>query len=74
MHRMGSKPLIGGAIKLVTTEANLMDKVSRDRARDDWFGLIQSFLEERMEDAPDETCRTMARDFWDQIATFTDDD
>jgi hypothetical protein len=47
---------------------------SRDKSREDWFGLIQQFLEERIADAPDETCRAVARNLWQETADFTDDD
>ncbi len=42
--------------------------------RDDWFGVIQSFLELAIRMAPDETCRIFARTLWDQTAEFTYDD
>lgn len=42
--------------------------------REDWFGRIQQFLEERIADAPDETCRAVARNLWQETADFTDDD
>jgi hypothetical protein len=45
----------------------------QDRARDDWLGWIQQFLEERIDDAPDETCKTFAKNLWDMTAEFPDD-
>ncbi len=47
--------------------------MARDRARDDWIGWIQQFLEERIDDAPDETCRTLANNLWEQTTEFEDD-
>jgi hypothetical protein len=42
--------------------------------RDEWFGQLQDFLEWRMKDAPDETCKTFAERMWQETADFTDDD
>lgn len=36
--------------------------------RDEWLGVLQEFLEDRIVDAPDETCGTLARNLWDMIA------
>jgi hypothetical protein len=44
-----------------------------ERAREAWFGMIQEYLECRIQDAPDETCRTFARNLWNQTAQFTDE-
>lgn len=38
--------------------------------RDEWLGWIQEFIEERIKDAPDETCRTIARNLWDETANL----
>ena len=37
-------------------------------SRDDWLGWIQTFLEERIDDAPDESCKIFARQLWDMTA------
>ena len=37
-------------------------------AREFWLGRIQRFLEYRIEDAPDETCKTFARNLSNQTA------
>jgi hypothetical protein len=42
--------------------------------RDDWIGWIQQFLEERLADAPDETCKILANDLWEMTAELDDDD
>jgi hypothetical protein len=31
----------------------------------DWFGMVLEFLEYRIKDAPDETCRALARNLWE---------
>jgi len=36
--------------------------------RDEWLGLIQDFLEARMEDAPDQSCKTFAGNLWQDAA------
>ena len=36
--------------------------------RDEWFGWIQDFLEARMKDAPDESCKTFAENLWQETA------
>lgn len=46
--------------------------VEQTAKREEWFGEIQEFLEARMADAPDETCRTFASNLWNQTAEFTD--
>lgn len=55
-------------------EARLKTLLKRNAAREDWFGWIQQFLEERIADAPDETCRAVAQNLWQETADFTDDD
>jgi hypothetical protein len=42
-------------------------------ARDDWLGLLQEFLEDRIRDAPDEICETLARNLWQLTAELDDD-
>jgi hypothetical protein len=42
--------------------------------RDEWWGRLQSLLEAAIDSAPDETCRTWARNLWDQTAEHTDHD
>lgn len=42
--------------------------------RDEWLGLIQEFLEARMKDAPDDTCRVFATNLWDATAEPLDDE
>jgi hypothetical protein len=41
-------------------------------SREEWIGWIQEFLEERIEDAPDETCKIFASDLWQQTAELED--
>jgi hypothetical protein len=41
--------------------------------RDEWFGRLQSALVGLIDEAPDETCRTMARNFLQETYGFTDD-
>jgi len=36
--------------------------------RDEWIGLIQDFLEERMKDAPDKSCHELAGNLWLDLA------
>lgn len=36
--------------------------------RDEWFGRIQTFLEDRIKDAPDEACAAFASELWDKTA------
>ena len=65
--------------KLVTQTTNsprAAERVAAEStiAREHWFGAIQTFLEQMIEAAPDETCRTFARNLWDETAEFTDDD
>lgn len=36
--------------------------------RDEWFGWIQEFLEARMKDAPDESCKMFAENLWQETA------
>ena len=43
-------------------------------SRDEWMGWIQEFLESRIADAPDESCRVLARNLWDHTAEFNGDD
>ncbi len=45
----------------------------RGLVREEWIGEIQEFLEARMADAPDETCRTLASNLWQQTAELEDD-
>lgn len=42
--------------------------------RDEWFGWLQTFLEARMQDAPDETCKLFAERMWQETADFDDDE
>ena len=42
--------------------------------RDEWLGWIQDFLEARMGDAPDETCRIFAEKLWQETAEPLDDE
>lgn len=42
--------------------------------REEWFGWIQEFLEARMNDAPDETCRAFAEKLWQETAEWDDDE
>jgi hypothetical protein len=48
--------------------------VEQTAKREEWLGEIQEFLEARMADAPDETCRILASDMWHITAEFTDED
>lgn len=36
--------------------------------RDEWCGWFQTFAEERMKDAPDETCRAIAEQVFQLLA------
>ena len=42
-------------------------------AREQWFGRVQSALEALMDDAPDETCRTIVRNFLEDTYEWTDE-
>ena len=39
-------------------------------SRDEWMGMIQTFLEERIKDAPDDACKTFAEDLWAETADW----
>lgn len=39
-----------------------------DMTRDEWLGSIQDFLEARMKDAPDQSCKTFAENLWQETA------
>lgn len=41
---------------------------------DEWLGLVQTFMEERMKDAPDEACRSFAESVLHESATLPGDD
>lgn len=43
------------------------------RRREAWIGEIQEFIEERIKDAPDASCRVLADNLWDQTAEFDED-
>lgn len=49
------------------------DPRATDSARDRWLGEMQIFLDRMIEAAPDETCRILARNLWDETAELTDD-
>lgn len=42
--------------------------------RDDWLWQLWQFLEARIADAPDDTCRTLARNLWDNTAEALEDE
>jgi hypothetical protein len=50
-----------------------MESDTNKTTRDEWFGRLQSALDGLIDEAPDETCRTMARNFLQETYGFTDD-
>ncbi|MDE2469712.1 MAG: hypothetical protein KGL35_13490 [Bradyrhizobium sp.] len=42
--------------------------------RDEWLGWIQDFLEDRMTDAPDNSCKALAERLWQETAESELDD
>lgn len=42
--------------------------------RDEWLGWLQEFLEDRIKDAPDETCKVLVENMWEETANLTIDD
>lgn len=42
--------------------------------REEWLGRIQDFLEQRMLDAPDATCKVLAETLWQHTAESLDDE
>ena len=46
---------------------------TRPMDRDEWMGMIQTFLEERIKDAPDDACKQFAEDMWQETAEFPEE-
>lgn len=41
---------------------------------DEWLGMVQAFIEERIKDAPDEVCRSFAEAILHESAMLPGDD
>lgn len=41
--------------------------------RDEWLGQLQGILESFIDDAPDETCKILAKNLWEETAELAEE-
>lgn len=57
----------------MTDALQTTEELQRQFAIEQWIGEIQLYLEERIEDAPTESCAVFVRNLWDETAEFDAD-